>query len=105
MAPKLLTDRFLRSVAAPANKAFIEFGDTACPGLRVRVGKRGPVFYAVVGKGRRKIKLGAYPSVALADARERAIEAITDKMDGRPGATSAPRNQRLGTVQELFEYG
>jgi hypothetical protein len=82
------------------NKQFkrYEVRDTLVPGLHIRVSATGgKVWYlAVRVEGRmRRIKIGNYPVVSLADARERARRMLNDialgKYDeGAAGSTEAP---------------
>lgn len=69
------TDKFIRGLKpAPAH---YEERDVACPGLLVRVGKRGDKVWEVVVSqdGRRKRhRIGTYPDVSLSMARRLATE-------------------------------
>jgi integrase len=79
-----------RSVAAiTTDQVQEEFYDELLKGLVLRVGKGGTktwvVRYRANGKHRR-LTLGRYPSVTLADARDRAREAMSDAQSGEDPA-------------------
>jgi hypothetical protein len=71
----VFNDRFIKGLK-PAAK-FYEERDAGCPGLILRVGKRGLKVWEVVvsrdGK-RRRVRLGTYPDISLAMARRLASE-------------------------------
>lgn len=53
--------------------------DVLCPGLSVRVGKQGQKTYTVkyrYGLKQRRLRLGVHPRVSLAQAREKALDAL-----------------------------
>lgn len=77
MASKNLTDALVSKTAPPSNQVRqLEIWDAKAPGLSLRIGHGGKrSFYVTVrvkGKSRRRYKLGDYPELALADARDRA---------------------------------
>ena len=94
------TDRWLRNVSAPGTQA--EFSDVACPNLRLRVGKRTKTFSVMIGPAgsRRRVTLGKYPTLSLAEARQKA--SLTT--DSPFVASVAKKETRFGTVRDLFEY-
>lgn len=66
-----VTDRWLKSHQAQGRE---EWSDSLCPGLLIRFGADGPVFYArlrLAGRYVRK-RLGPYPSKTLEEARDEA---------------------------------
>lgn len=83
MPSKTLTDRFVASDAAPAS-----YFDTTVKGLTLRVtaagGKLWAFVYRVKGQGPQWLKLGSYPALTLAAARDKAKEyrrVVDDKRD------------------------
>jgi hypothetical protein len=77
----LLTDRFVRAVK-PAGKRQV-FWDAAVPGFCVIVTGKGKIDFAVIRRlpGKREPltrRLGQYPIVSLAKAREAALGALRD---------------------------
>ena len=75
-----------RTVAALTTERTQEdFWDELVPGLALRVGRGGSktwyVRYRANGRHRR-LKLGAYPHLSLADARERARRVLADAQAG-----------------------
>lgn len=96
--PKIrLTDRGLKGLSTDAAQQ--DFWDELTPGLHVRVsGKTGRktwyVRYRANGTHRR-MKLGLYPHVTLADARDKAREAITAADAGEDPARE--REERKAT--------
>jgi len=74
-----------------------DFADDAIPGLALRVGKRAKTFMLVVGvdASRRRIKIGRYPDVKLADARSKARVLI--------GESQGKQDESTITFQMAFE--
>jgi integrase len=72
MPQKLLTEKFVASVKATKDVAQVDYFDLGHPALALRVGHRDKVFtfhYRQGGKLKRQ-KLGRYPEMTLAEARE-----------------------------------
>jgi integrase len=72
MAKKHLTDKFVASVKASKDVRQVDYFDAGFPALALRVGHREKVFtfhYREKGTLKRK-KLGRYPEMTLAEARE-----------------------------------
>jgi integrase len=72
MPQKLLTEKFVASVKATKDVPQVDYFDLGHPALALRVGHRDKVFtfhYRVGGKLKRA-KLGRYPEMTLAEARE-----------------------------------
>ena len=73
-----LTDRTLRSLGT--EEAGLELRDEKTPGLALRVGKSGKLTFSLSyrmggrGSAKRRLTLGAYPAVSLAEARLTARE-------------------------------
>jgi integrase len=76
MATKL-TDKLLRSLKPPAAGRLVIL-DVAAPGLRLRVTEKAAmswlVRYRPRGQAQKAVTLGPYPTLTLADARQRAAE-------------------------------
>ncbi len=107
---KRLTDKMLERMQPP-KQGRLEMADELCPGLVLRVTQAGAksfsVIYRVAGEGgisetgwplagpQRRITLGRWPAVALADARERARGILTKAEGG-----SDPRVERAEAVRD-----
>lgn len=93
------TDRWLSAVKSSGQDEYI---DASCPNLRVRVGKRTKTFSVMIGdaNSRRRVMLGKYPSLSLAEARQKA-GATTDDPTVAP---VAKKERRFGTVNDLFAF-
>ena len=85
MATKL-TDKFLKSLKPPAAGRLLVL-DAAAPGLRLRVTATGAkswlMRYRPRGQAQKGATLGPYPSITLADARQRAAEIAAAAKKGR----------------------
>jgi integrase len=85
MATKL-TDKFLKSLKPPATGRLLVL-DAAAPGLRLRVTATGAkswlMRYRPRGQAQKGATLGPYPSITLADARQRAAEIAAAAKKGR----------------------
>ena len=76
----------------------IDLWDSVLPGFAVRVGKNTKTFFVgtrVNGKYRR-ITVGSYPAIGLADARKRAGEIINDAQRG-VGPELRKKREKVGT--------
>lgn len=104
MPIKSFSDRWLASVGPFA--ATREFVDGACPNLRVRIGKRRKSFSVMIGSAasRRRISLGVYPTMSLAEARKRAGELSADPRAAGGGRPRRGGRAKMGTVADLFEF-
>jgi integrase len=69
-----LTDLTIRALKADAQT---DFWDTKTPAFGIRVGKRGRTFIAKVHN--RRVTLGRYPDLSLADARKQALGLKSEK--------------------------
>jgi integrase len=82
-----LTDRRVKALSTDAVQT--EYWDELVPGLALRVGRGGTktwlVRYRANGKHRR-LTVGRYPHLSLADARERARKALADAQGGEDPA-------------------
>lgn len=106
MPRRALTDRSIASLTSCGKLQFEHF-DGFCPGLLLRVSASGKrvwdfAFRSPVNGKRARMRIGPYPAVSLAVARERAMAAqakIADKRDPRAvDALPAPK-----TIAELIE--
>lgn len=96
---KKFTEQWIKSIPAPCGSERLEFADTICVGLKLRVGRRAKTFY-VVGRDRNRQvyreKLGVYPDLSLKEARTLASQTSDAKKK------SAHRRKReLGTFEQL----
>lgn len=106
----LLTDRTLGALKPAQSGQRETLWDTSVRGLAVRVGARGrPAFYVVrrrAGDSRPSWrKLGDYPAMKLAEAREAARQALGALSEGKDPAAVATAKQRKQQRQraDLFE--
>ena len=82
----------------------IDLWDSVLPGFAVRVGKSTKTFFVgtrVNGKYRR-ITVGSYPAIGLADARKRAGEIINDAQRG-VGPELRKKREKVGTFGAVAE--
>ena len=94
-----LTVAALNRIKPPSKggKSQVDHFDTRCPGLTLRVSYGGSSTWAFAyrcGGKQRRLKLGTYPALGLAEAREawRAARAKLDKGEDPAAATMAARN-------------
>lgn len=90
-----LSDRWLNAPQVSG-----EYADSIVPGLKVRVAKSGSKTFAVIRKqGGRSVRarIGRYPSISLAEARERAIVAMSS--DAKPRSIEDEEPQPLIDVE------
>jgi hypothetical protein len=101
---KTLTDKLLRTLAD--NGGPLVIWDTTVSGFGVRVGSRTVSYFACRrqrGRGQRpiRIRIGAYPLMKLAEAREAAIAALRDLAAGSdPRVREAERLKAEAAKQE-----
>ena len=93
MASTVLTDFAVRNLK-PTTGRQIDVYDSRIRGLAVRVSPSGTkafvVWYRIGGKARR-LTLGRFPTMSLAEARKRAQEALLQVADGNDPATEKQR--------------
>ncbi|WP_336490868.1 tyrosine-type recombinase/integrase [Methylobacterium nigriterrae] len=99
MPKELLTDARVKAVAPPSN-GILELWDTRCAGLCLRVMPTGLKSWTVRytpqgGSSKRRERIGAYPTVSLSDARERANRIRMQVDDG-----ADPSAEHAAAVQE-----
>jgi integrase len=105
MAATRLTARFVETAPAPA-KGRAEYFDSATPGFALRVTSTGhrswTVLYRHGGRARR-MTLGAYPALPLADAREAAKDALRRAAKGEDPAAQKGIERAAETFGEVAE--
>lgn len=78
-----LTDLSIRRLVAPASGR-MTYSDDRVPGFGVRVSASGvKSFVLLVGRSRKRITIGRYPIVGLAEARTKARELIAERVLGK----------------------
>ena len=105
-----LTDLAIRNLK-PAS-TYITHWDTKLPGFGIRVGLRSKTFIIMQGETRRRISVGTYPEMPLADARKEAMRLLTSD-NPKPDATTladlidlffqvrcTPQNNKPSTIAE-----
>lgn len=104
---QMLTTKSLDAMK-PATAKRYEVRDAKTPGLLVRVSTTGAkMFYTMVrpNGSRKRIKIGPYPVVSLADARRRAMEIARDVELGefdKPHEVSEATADTLGEMIPKF---
>lgn len=101
---KKLTPRTIDSLPPATGKRY-EVRDILLPGLLLRVSQSGSkVWYLTTRvQGRlRRIKIGTYPILTLADAREKARENLRDIQLGRFEQPEPPKDPTLGEIIPQF---
>lgn len=105
MARIRLTHRSIETLTA--GKWLTDYWDDRLPGFGVRVAKSGRktfiVRYSVEGGRKRRLTLGAYPLLSLADARDKAREALTAVARGEDPQGQKKAERRAPTFGELAE--
>lgn len=78
-----LTDLSFKRLRVP-EKGRVTYGDDSIPGFGVRVSASGvKAFVLLVGRARKRITIGRYPSISLAEARAKARELIAQRVLGK----------------------
>lgn len=80
---KSLSDKTVSALKPQAKR--YEVFDMLCPGLGVRVSEKGRKTFSVkynYGRKQRRLKLGNYPIITLAQAREKAMDALRQLNEG-----------------------
>jgi integrase len=110
----VFTDRFLKGLKPRAS--IYEERDLGCPGLLIRVGQRAKVWEVVASRDgrRRRVRLGTYPDMSLAEARRSAEDhkaapalhsrgmRMRDLWDTY-AAEMAPRRRAWRDVEQVWE--
>ena len=93
MPSTFLTDLAVRNLQPQPGKQ-VDHYDSKIRGLAVRVSPKGTkafiVWYRMGGKGHR-LKLGTFPTMTLAEARQRAQQALVRVADGHDPAAEKQR--------------
>jgi len=83
-----LTDLSVKRLLVP-QKGRVTYNDDSVPGFGVRVSSRGVrSFILVVGRNRKRITIGRYPTIMLSEARARARELIAERVLGKDDVPS-----------------
>lgn len=104
-----LTARVVEALKAPEEKAQIDYFDSGnIPGFGLRVSKGGKktwilLFRVSNSRRLRRLSLGRYPAVSLADARTRANQALIESAHGKDPAKAKREDRRAETFAELSE--
>ncbi len=105
-----LTDRSLKALKpAPAGKRLTVW-DARMPGMAVRITDKGAVsFFAVRRRAGATspswVKLGTYPPLTLAEARDNARDALGALLDGKHPRTIAEEKRREEASQQAGNFG
>ena len=103
MPRKKFTARSIAAIKAP-EQGQIDWWDSSFPGFGMRVSFGGRKVWQVMyrhGNRKRRMKLGPYPALSLADARELAIAALRDAALGKDPAAAKKAERMAGTFKEL----
>ena len=102
MPSTLLTDRFVRSVKPTSTQT--DYFDERVTGLALRVGARSKSWILLyrVGRKLRRWTMGRYPTLSLADARERARQAIKDGGDPALGRVEQREAETFAELAERY---
>jgi len=83
-----LTDHSFKHLRVP-EKGRLTYSDDAVPGFGVRVSASGvKAFVLLVGRARRRVTIGRYPTITLAEARARARELLAARLLGKDDVPS-----------------
>jgi integrase len=95
-----LTDRFCDRAKPSDGQIQTDYFDAKVPGLGLRVGARGKTWTLLYLQGgkRKRLTFGPYPSISLAEARRKALEAKSAISEGH-----APTNAKGGTLRAICE--
>jgi integrase len=100
-----LTARFVESLKSP-ERGQIEHWDTKVPGFGLRTSTGGrktwTLLYRYQGRLRR-LSVGTFPPISLADARGLARRALADVQRGKDPATTKQQNRTADSFVELAE--
>jgi hypothetical protein len=103
VASKLLTDALIRNLAPHPAKQ-VDHYDSKISGFGVRVSPQGTRSFFVwyrIGEDARRLTLGRYPTMSLAEARKRAQQARLEVANGKDPAAEKQR-ARAAYTGELF---
>lgn len=101
-----LTAKIVEHLSCPGDRR-LQVWDATLPGFGLRVTPHGRKTWNVIcrqGKRQRRITLGTYPVISLADARERAATLLRGIADGKLPDTLIPETKLHGpTVRDAIE--
>ncbi len=103
MPRKKFTARSVAAIKAPA-QGQIDWWDSSLPGFGMRVSFGGRKTWQIMyrhGNRKRRMKLGPYSPLSLADAREMGLAALRDVAFGRDPAAAKKAERLAGTFKEL----
>jgi integrase len=108
-----LTAKFVEAVK-PAPSARSEYPDEIVRGLSLRITPEGvktwSLRYRSKAGARRRLTIGGYPAISLADAREKAIQALSklasdvDPVEERKAQVRAAKEKRVETMADLWAF-
>jgi hypothetical protein len=101
-----LTARKVRSLKVPTEAVQVDHWDRSLPGFALRVSAAGRKSWVVMYRhnGRlRRMTLGTYPALGLAEARERARRSLGTAQDGHDPASGKIAARHAKTFRELTE--
>ena len=102
--PKLkFTARGIEAVKPP-KAGQVDYWDTSIPGFILRVSYGGRKAWGLVywhERRRRRLSLGAYPALSLADAREKASDALREVAHGKDPAADKQAQKKAETFGEM----
>ena len=105
MSTANLTDRLVKSLKTKGSME--EFWDLSFPGsFGIRVmnsGRKTFVFMYRNGSRRPRMKLGTYPAISVAEARQKAFELLGAVQRGEDPARDRKQKHKAGTFEELAE--
>lgn len=109
MPTKTLTAKVVEKQSPPSDGAkYLELWDTLLPGFGLRIGHGGKRSFVVMTRisGRqRRFTIGSYPSLSLADARERARELLQSAQIGLDPKEFELRRARDSRRQRRLTFG
>jgi integrase len=86
MARRRITAAFVEGVKPPVDRPLVDYYDELVTGFHLRVFRSGKkswmVYYRTSAKKQRRMELGRYPIIELADARQKAKDALKDVTAG-----------------------
>jgi hypothetical protein len=78
-----LTDISIKAIQTPPSGQ-VTYSDDSLPGFGVRVSQGGvKSFVVVMGRSRRRVTIGRYPTISLQKARGRAKELLAERTLGK----------------------
>ena len=108
MPLELLTDRRIETAKPEEGQERLELRDKKIRGLELRVGKGGGKSWALLYTRRtdsrvRRVTIGPYPEVGLAEARRRALGLKVQVESGEDPASGIQEEKETPTFKELSD--